>query len=91
MKVTLMEITDGSGKRIRRIPGDTLPEAEERDDHFLHLLFGSLTVTDNRQFDLGRSELVNGDIVLGCGQKGNAPGLPQFERTLWIASEKNLF
>jgi len=91
MKVMLMKITDGSRKRIRRIPGDTLCKVEEGGNHFLHLLFGSLTVTDNRQFDLGRSEFVNGDIVLGCSQKGNAPGLPQLERALRIASEKNLF
>ena len=91
MKGALMKIADCGRQRVRGVRRDGFREAEERGNHFLHLLFARLAVADDGKLYLRGGVFVDRDSALSRGQQGDAARLPELERALGVAGEEDSF
>jgi len=86
-----MEIADGRGEGICCIRGNWVGEMKERANHFLHLQFAGMTVTDHRLLDNNRGVFLEVNAVFSRSQHGHPAGLSQLQCALCVTSEEDLF
>src|ERR1700751_4324076 len=67
------------------------PNAEERMDHHLHLMFFRAPISNDADFDLERRILENFEASFGSKQQRDPADMRKFQRRLRIDGVKDLF